>query len=307
MTTHCAHQADHQALLKFYNRSRLLALPGGAPLRIVWIGSSSERFGALAMTEQHFDKAILASLGSEASTSAPWAHGPEFLFALAFHPLRKLPGPAPSRINPLSSSSPANQFSASRAVNFVQMLLVQEDQIEQALSLASSALPNCWLLASQGLGANLELRSPSQPSKFPSLLPASGEPMYFDKLDAYAKTTLFEPQLQVDGAGRAHWLWLPACARALGAPARLSVSTRGIRDLVGWGDVLGAANKIASQDPDEFVRRFADAIQPAEAATATSHRWTPEDARLTFEARDRRSILADGLPEPGARAPASRL
>jgi hypothetical protein len=187
------------------------------------------------------------------------------------------------------------------------MLLVQEDQIEQALSLASSALPHCWLLASEGLGANLELRSPASPAKTAILLPDSGESMYFDKLEGYAKTTLFEPQLQIDGEGRAHWLWLPACARALGAPARLSVCSRGIRELVGWGDVLGAANKIASHEPDVFIRRFADAIEPADAATATSHRWTPEATRLTFEARDRRSILAEGLPEPGARAPASRL
>jgi hypothetical protein len=307
MKSHFAHEDHREAIVEFHDRARLLTLPGGAPLRIVWIGSSSSRFGALALREENFDKAILASVGSQASTSAPWAHGPEFLFALAFHALRELKGAPASRINPLRTQAGANQFSAPRASNFVQMILVQEDQIERALALASSALPQCWLLTSQGLGANLALRSPATPPPRPILLPPSDESMYFEKLDERSKSTLFEPQLQVDGAGGVHWLWLPACARALGAPPKLSASFRGLRELIAWGDVLGAANKIASNDPEQFIRVFADATLPADGPSATSHRWIPEAVRLAFEALDRRSLLAESIPEPGPRAPSSRL
>lgn len=217
-----------------------------------WIGSSQSRWTVVAQGEKAFDRSLarLFELPEGASTD-PWACAPTASGLLARACLRS------GKVNFTEHSlwpgaSNENCHSASRRSNSIRFFEVAPNQVQQAAQALLSRLPEAWVFASQGLAAEPQALSSQQGPKLPLLEP------YFE-----SGATPPRPEMQVDGAGEAFWLWLPAAARALGAPAQASISLRGLGDFLALGDVLGAANRLASADPAKFRERFSQAIAPS--------------------------------------------
>ena len=280
-----------------------LAGGGFQPLRLVWVGSSSKRWACVAMREADFDLAILRLCQSSSTSSFPWAHGPRMLGQLALSALAGDPeaqavdlafhpnGPA---IGP--DSSRESSFSALRTRNFTRYFAVPFRDEAKAASLLLRELPNSWILCAHGVALDLA-PAPGFPIHAPLELPGSLSYFHHGKHAApYAQT-------QVDGDGNAFILWLPAAARALGAPTDLSVSAVGCQLLLGLGDILGAANRMASDAPELFRELMAEALMPLDVSKNIDIQLSQSGE--VFIARDRRSVIAQSsaLAASGQKGP----
>ena len=251
---------------KFDASARMVMGTGGAPLRFAWVGSSPQRWVCVSWSEAGLDERVLEAFYARGPTSFPWAHAAEALAHLAQEALEARPGLAFSNLrlrDGAGGMGRRNVFSARRARNFSAYFATAGDTVERAAWALLSEMPGSWAYSSQGAGSSFATPPPARVGGLSKLLP----PMeYFNHEDARRYP---DPEVQVDGDGRVFALWIPAAARALGAPASLSVSTLGLHSLMGLGDIIGAANRVAQDDPAGFRIQFAAAlaeIDPTDAA-----------------------------------------
>lgn len=266
------------------------------PLRLVLVGASPQRWACVAWREPDFDARVLESLGASGATSFPWAHGPGVLGALARGALASRPRIAFSTVSALpgsAGSASPNAFSAPRSGNFRAYFATDSLSVEEAAAALLSEMPGSWLYCAQGLKDRLPPPHPRVGA--PIDLPCGME--YFHDETAASRP---RPEILVDGLGEAFALWLPAAARAFGAPAALSTSLLGQGGLLGLGDILGEANRLARDAPARFRSMFAAAI-----AEVGLRPGADSALALAFVDSDRRASLEHALApgSPSAKGP----
>lgn len=231
---------------------------GFKALQLVAIIESPSKWRVLSFEAAELDRAILNACGLTNGSSFPWAHGSNWLKFLA---KTALGASNSSHISCEDLALPsmaamANAYPNSRMGNNSCMLGVQEGFGARAAARIAAAFPSSWEYCAEGMGAMPQAQDQNPLESFS--LASLKQRALSDARDIY-------PQNQVDADGNVHWMWLPACARALGAPPLLSSSILGGRELLGLGDVYSAANKIASNDPAEFRAKFSAALIPFDA------------------------------------------
>lgn len=278
-------------------KSRSL-LPGdGWGLRLFWVGSHPERFALVALGERGFDAALAGFFGlPQGASTSPWAHAPGASSALARACLSDAGEPFEEFFS-WEGHAGENTHGSSRRANSCRFFIVPPGREACAEAALLSRLPGSWTHSRQGAQA---LQAAPQP------LPAFAcEGAYFSHPDSERLAPF--PQVQIDAKGRAHWLWLPAAARALGAPATVSVSEEGQTHILAWGDILGAANRAASEDAERFVHDFAGAILPWSAPMpGVHHDLAPAQVHAHFLALDRGCVELEEVRRAAEIAGASR-
>lgn len=255
---------------------------------------SPDKWRLMRISEAHLDAAILKACGSSDKTSFPWAHASNWLAFFVQQALRS-PSPAPIPFKILDTHRTAakkNAYPNSRRGNNSCEIELGAGAAQDATARLISAFPAAWEYASQGLPA----------------MPSSNESAW-NPLDSFtlasltqspaSKTPLF-PLMQVDGDGNVYWMWLPACARALGAPPLLTSSDEGVNSLLGLGDIYSTANKISSDAPSVFRSKFAKALVSASGLDPSTA--APSPIGMTFREEDRLSEEASQL-EKSSSAP----
>lgn len=274
----------------------------GAAGRFFWIGSSFKKWICISCPEHVFDQALARSCGVAGSTW-PWAHAAtasglwgQALFSAAFDEASQ-----PELLDLWKiRSTPENAFSMMRLRDSTRFFACGSSQVEALSAALFRALPGSTLGACTAVDLPLFDQLVLQTPVFePKLLDLMDVP-YFEREDASSGLS----EIQVDGLGRAWVLWLLGAARAMGCPAELSVSPRAMRELLAFGDILGAANKIAAETPLVFEQQFSAAIFPYTDLRPVY--WPGLCDVIT--ARDRRSIIDACMPAPnGAKNPSPRL
>jgi hypothetical protein len=178
-----------------------------------------------------------------------------------------------------------NAFSAPRSRNFSAYFAVEKGSVELAARTLLSEMQGSWIYSCSKLQDGFEHQLDARIGEALSL-PSHMEYYHHDH-----ETGFMRPEIQVDGAGHVFAMWIPACARALGAPAKLSVSMVGLGIVLGLGDILGASNRIAQDDPETFRSLFADAILEMEPSDHRQIEARASELRSHFIQVDRRSLI----------------
>lgn len=259
------------------------------PRRIVCLVQSEKRWVAISTDAQSFESAVAHACGlpDAHAPSHPWAHGPSMLSAMALNAACQ-DGTDAQRIDAaLHQLGTEHHFGCSPMSNYVRFLAIpQSADLGQAATRCSSLFKQAQLFESQGFDALTFTHAhlPQLPLDF-------GEA--YDRAQGFDNGYKPDPVIQVDGDGQTHWLWFPAAARCLGAPAELSIAKSGLSSLLAWGNITGAANRIASQSPAAFRSSFAEALMAIdEPAQLKSHWIAPPEVSREFILRDMRAALA---------------
>lgn len=291
---------DSLATLKFAvsmrDKCATAAIPNGLgnfeACQFICLIETPDKWRLLCIQERHLDAAILKACGSSDKTSFPWAHASNWLAFLAQKALLSAsPAPIPSTIfETFRTAASKNSYPNSRRGNNSCEIGLGSGAAQDATARLMSAFPTAWEFSSKGLPPmSHSKKTPSNPLDSFSLASLTQDPT--------PETPLF-PLMQVDGDGHAHWIWLPACARALGAPPLLTSSREGLGLLLGLGDIYSTANKTASDAPSVFRSKFAKALAPASALDP--QQIAPSSISRAFREQDLLSEEASQLEQASA-------
>lgn len=252
------------------------------------------------MSENSFEAVTLSATGASGITSFPWAHSSGMLSALVRQALAVDAaslgsGRRPVRIDPFSAFPPENHFAKWRAQNAISFFLVDAFDLVPASRTIARAFPGSWTWSHDGLGAKEQVALAAPPDAgLPLHLDATGWEPYFDTSNG------LEPVTQIDELGRIWALSITAAARVLGCPAALSVSVHGLNSILGLGDIIGCANKMAAKDGATFEIQFKNAIVALPDSSESVLTRNITDAHLLFIERDRTAVLHECIPSHAA-------
>lgn len=267
----------------------LSCYPGFSPRRIICLVQSEKRWVAISTDANSFESAIgdACGLHEPNASSHHWAHGPSMLSAMALNAIR-LDGSEVQCIDAiLHQPGTEHHFGRSPMANYIRFLTIHKPaDLSAAANRCLSLFEKAELFESEGFDPSTP--SPRHQAQNPLDFGAA-----YDRAQGFDDGYAPDPIIQVDGDGHAHWLWIPAAARALGAPASLSISKSGLSGLLAWGNITGAANRIASQSPAEFRDRFAEALIAIDEPAKLKSQWiAPPSVTREFILRDMRAALS---------------